>query len=505
MKTSVKASLVSAAVASVLGTAAHALPAASWNDTNLTVFYAGGGSAEVQAVYVAVTKLLNASSIDVYTDNSGSAKHPQSLNYLIISGTLNAATGGLASGAEVGFMYKYNGGSFPNGGLPQATTSNTLLYPTLASLATAVTKASVANAGPYPSSLNPDFNVTAAVVTNSQIPDWGITDEEEKLFNFSFNLNGANGSKPFTLGGHTQPLYVAPFGVAVTSALYTHKKIWSRAEIASVLAGTILHWSQLNDDSGAPLPASLGQVTFIDRGSGSGTKAAGSSYFLDYPGGASSLGGSLTPNSVGTIISGTFPNQGYTGNLNTAFSTSSTEIQDIKEASSAAEADDLLVANAAGVGALAILGLEYPPIFEQNNTGTNDYFFVAIDGTYPDSQTGTDNINGAVAGASSGTQYSNIINGSYNFAYQTGFNYHVATTSALPGIQAAVFANLANENIAAAHTGLAFPAATSGVLLDPKTTHAHDAGNLSWSRTANSAGAPLFVAPASPAAVDPLF
>ena len=48
MKTSVKASLVSAAVASVLGTAAHALPAANWTDGNITVFYAGGGSAEVQ-------------------------------------------------------------------------------------------------------------------------------------------------------------------------------------------------------------------------------------------------------------------------------------------------------------------------------------------------------------------------------------------------------------------------------------------------------------------------
>jgi hypothetical protein len=505
MKTSVKASLVSAAVASVLGTAAHALPAANWNDGVINVFYAGGGSAEVQAVYVAVTKLLNASSIDVYTDNSGSAKHPQSLNYLLISGTLNQAVGTLASGAEIGFMYKYNGGSFPNGGLPQATSSNTLLYPTLLSLAGGVTKASVANAGPYPSSLNPDFNVTAAVVTDAKIPDWGITDEEEKLFNFSFNLNGANGNKPFTLGGHTQPLYVAPFGVAVTSALYSHKKIWSRAEIAAVLSGSVLQWSGFNDDSGNPLPASLGQVTFIDRGSGSGTKAAGSSYFLDYPGGSFSLGGAITPNSVGTVVSGTFPNQGYTGALNTAFPTTNTEIQDIKEASSAAEADDLLTANAAGIGALAILGLEYPPIFEQNNAGTNDYFFVAIDGTYPDSQSGTDNINAAVAGASSGTRYSNIINGSYNFAYQTGFNFHAATTSAMPAFQAAVFTNLSSENIAAAHTGLAFPASTSGVLLDPNTTHAHDAGNLSWSRNAISAGAPLLVAPAAPALTDPLF
>jgi hypothetical protein len=507
MKTSIKASLVSAAVASALGSVAHALPAANWNDGVITVFYAGGGSAEVQAVYVAATKLMNSASVNVFTDNSGTVKHPQSANYLMVSGTLNAAVGTLASGAEVGFMYKYNGGSFPNGGLPHATATPTaLLYPTLASLATScVTKASAPNSGPFPSSFNPDFNCTATVVSNSQVPDWGITDEEEKLFNFPFNLNGANGSKSFaTIGGHAQPLYVAPFGVAVTAALYNHKKLWSKAEVAAVLSGSVLTWSQLTDDAGVALPASLGAVTLIDRGSGSGTKAAGSSYFLDYPGGSFSLAGAITPNSVAVALPGnTFPNGGYTGALNTAFSTSSTEIQDIKEASSAAEADDLLTANQAGIGALAILGLEYPPIFEQTNAGTNDYFFAAINGTYPDSQTGDDNVNTAVLSGS--TRYSNIIKGSYDFAYQTGFNYHAASLSAMPAFQFALYNNLASENISSAHTGLAFPSSAPGVLLDPRTTGHSDAGNLSWSRSGVSAGAPQYVGPVAQAAADPLF
>ena len=505
MKTSMKASLVSAAVASVLGSAAHALPASNWTDGQINVFYAGGGSAEVQAIYVAVSKLLNTSSIGVYTDGTGTAKHPQSANYLAVSGTLNAAVGGLASGAEVGFIYKYNGGSFPNGGLPHAgATPTTLAYPTLTSLATGVATGPVANSGPYPSSLNPNFVYTGAN-TNNQIPDWGITDEEEKLFNFPFNLNGANGNKAFaTLGGHQQPLYVAPFGVAVTSALYNFKKNWSRGEVAAVLAGSVLQWSQLKGDNGAALPASLGQVTLIDRGSGSGTKAAGTAFFLDYPAGSFSLGGAITPNSVAlTLGTNTFPNGGYTGTvINTAFSTANTEIQDIKEASSVAEADDLLTANAAGVGALAILGLEFPPSFEQNNANANDYFFVAIDGTYPDSETGDDNIN--TTSATGSTRYSNIVNGTYTFAYQTGFNYHAATISALPAFQQAIFNNLTNENISSAHTGTAFPASTPGVLLDQVTTGKTDAGNLSWSRRANSSGAPQFVGPVSAANPDPL-
>lgn len=504
MKTSMKASLVSAAVASVLGSAAHALPASNWNDGHISVFYAGGGSAEVQAIYVAVSQLLNSGSVDVYTDNSGTTKHPQSANYLIVSGTLNAAQGSLASGAEVGFIYKYNGGSFPNGGLPQATSSTTLQYPAVGDLATkCATKASTPGAGPFPSSFNPDFNCTSLTLVN-QTPDWGITDEEEKLFNFPFNLNGANSNKAFTLSGNTQGLYVAPFGVAVTAALYNHKKKWATAEIAAVLSGSVLQWSQLNDDNGVALPASLGQVTLIDRGSGSGTKAAGTQYFLNYPGGSFGLGGSQTPNSVNLALTApfpgaAFPNGGYTGSLNTAFSTTNTEIQDIKEASSAAECDDLLAANAAGIGALAVLGLEYPPVFEQNTSGTNDYFFVAINGTYPDSETGADNIN--TASTTGSTQYSNIISGQYDFAYQVGFN----TKAALTGFQLAVFNGLASENIAGAHTGSAFPTSAPGVLLDPVTTGKHDAGNLSWSRNKVSNGAPAFVAPAAAAAADPLF
>src|SRR5262249_23588165 len=140
-------------------------------------------------------------------------------------------------------------------------------------------------------------------------------------------------------------------------------------------------WSQMNDDGGAPLAA--GATIIIDRGSGSGTKAAGNQFFLDYPGAASSLGGALQPHSV---INNLNVNGGTTG---TALNTSLTTLQDIKEASGVAEADDLIVANQHGLFALAVEGLEFPPAFEQHTVGTNDYEFVSIDGTFVDSNTGT--------------------------------------------------------------------------------------------------------------------
>jgi hypothetical protein len=500
MKTSTKATLVSGAIASVMGSAANALPPSSWTDGSMQVFYAAGDSDAVQAVNVAVSKLLYTPSVDVYTDNSGTASHPQSARYLIISGVMFFGNG---SGQNIGFIYKYNGSGFLNGAVPHAV-GGALAYPSLASLATAVSKASTPNAGAYPSPLNPDFNVTSPVYTNMQTPDWGITDEEERLFNFAYNLGGANGSKPFpSLAGHTQPFYVQPFGVAVTAALYNHKKKWSKAEIAAVLSGSILQWSQLNDDSGQPLPASLGQVTLIDGDSGSGAKVAGNSYFLDYPGGVSAAGGYITPNSVAQTFGRAFPNGGYTGALNTAFPTSATEIQDIDEPSSAAEVVDLLEANTAGIGALAILGLECPPVLAQSNTGTNDYAFVAINGVYPDSETGADNINSSSKTGT--TQYSNIINGSYDFAYQTAFNDHATSLSPLPAFQLAVFNNLKDEHISGAHTGFTFPASAQGVLLDPQTSLSGDAGNLNWSRTGNSAGASRYIRPVTAAAADPLF
>jgi hypothetical protein len=482
MKSSTQVSLVAAAVATALGSAAHALPAADWTNGAITnIYYTGGASAQVQAVFVAVSQLLT--SVDVYTDGTGTSLHPQSLSYLVISGSLKAAQGTLPAGTNIGFIYKYNGGSLPNGGLPQVNESN-LVYPSTTQLATGQ---AISPAPATATSLAPSFQYTPGTPATSELPDWGITNEELKLFNFPLNLNGS-GIQSLPGSAISKPLFVAPFGVAVTAALYAQKKNWSKAEVAAVLAGAISDWSQLNGDSGSAV-SGLGASIIIDNGSGSGTKVAGNQYFLGYPGNSFSLAGAINPNSAPSNTDVT----NYTGALNTG----ATTLQDIKEPSSAAEADDLVAANQAGRGALAILGLEYPPVFEQHSTGINDYYFAAINGTYPDTETSGDNINSASGGS---TKYTNVISGTYDFAYQTAFQSHATLT----GFEASVLANLSNENISGAHTGTAFPAATEGVLFDPTTTGKHDAGNLSWSRSHNSVAAPEFVAPAAAAEASPL-
>ena len=499
MRTSIKASLVSASVASLLGSAAHALPPANWADGQIHVFYSGGGIDTAQAVYSAVASLLSPSSIDVYTDGTGTARHPESLNYLIVSGKLGAAMGTLPVGSEIGFMYKYDGGSLVNGAIPQYG-STPLVYPTLASLATAVSTGPVTNSGPYPSSLNPDY-LYSSVTANQEVPDWGLTDEEVPLLNTAYNLDAVNQSRPiqFPSVGFHVPLFVIPYGVAVTNALFKLKQVWSASEIAAVVTGSILNWSELNGDIISPLPSSLGHVTLLDRHSGVGTKAAGTAFFCGYPGPFA-----CTPNSVAVTLAGnTFPNGGYTGPLNTSFPMSATEIQDVDEPSSFSTVDDLLTANAAGIGVLAILALEYPPAAEQNNLNTNDYFFATINNIYPDSETGADNINSPSTTGS--TRYSSIVNGLYTFAYQTVFHSHFNSSSALPAFQQGVFLNLQSENIAGAHTGLHFPASAQGLLLDCVTTGRTDPGNLTWSRFGSSLRVPGLTCPrVTPADADPL-
>lgn len=492
MKSSTQISLVAAAVATVIGTSAHALPPSAWTNGTITsanLFYAGGGSAEVQAAYVAASKLLVTTSIDVYTDGTGSAKHPQSLNYLIVSGTT------IAGGTPVGFFYKYNGGSFTNGVQPYLTNpTGKLVYPTTTSLATATAQPGFTGAA---TSLNPDLTFTS-VLDAGDTPSWGISDEEATVFKFPWNANGATIPATVTNGA---PLYVAPFGIAVTANLYAQKKNWSRAEVAAVYQGArglggITAWNQLVGDNGSALTVA-GGTNVLDRGSGSGSKAAANLFFLNYPAGQFSLGGALQPASVASNSS---VNVYTPGSSLVTTGTATSHFQDIKEASSVAITDDLNAAQVAGLGAIGILGLEFPPVFEQTTTGTNSYFFASIDGVAPDSETGTDNINSPTAAGA--TQYSNIVNGRYTLAYQTGLNQN--NSSPPTGFQASVVANLTSEDIAASHNGLSFPAATSGVLLDPLTTGATDAGNVNWTRGGNSAAAPSFVTAVSPAAADPL-
>lgn len=118
MPPSVKNRSLSASITAVLAVgSAHGLaPSASINYT----FYAAGGSAQENATFWALGQLLQPGTIDVYTTSSTGAADG---SYLILSGTTNAA-GTTAFGASTAqnilFFYRFSGGAFPNGILPQA-------------------------------------------------------------------------------------------------------------------------------------------------------------------------------------------------------------------------------------------------------------------------------------------------------------------------------------------------------------------------------------------------
>jgi len=497
MKSSKPFSLIGAAVAAALGANAYALDPASWTNGTITaIYYDGGGSNDVQAVYTAVLKCLTASTVDVYTDGTGTTKHPQSQSYLILSGTTNGTCG--SSGVNVGFFYKYNGGAFTNGIQPQLASGSTLLaYPTTTSIATAGLQSGFSGTV---SSVNPDYTFSPTIGAATVQPDWGISDGEASLFAYFWNANNTAGIHPGSIPNGTG-LWLAPFGVAVTANVYAQKKTWSKAEIASIFQGpatgsnTITAWSQLLADNGSPMTLA-GGINVLDRGSGSGTKAAGNDYFFGYPNSFYAISGLAPgPNSVGASNA----NAGYTGSALVTSGGATTGYQDIKEGSSVSITDDLNNAQTAGLGAIAVLGLEFPPLFEQTTAGTNSYDFVAINGTYPDTQTGTtDNVNSPTAAT---THYTHVVDGTYDFAIQVGFQHKNAISA---GFEAGVVANLEANTISGAATGSPFPTSAEGVLLDAPTTGTTTAGNVSWTRAGNTASAPNFVIIVAPAAAVPI-
>src|SRR5271156_1327486 len=186
--------LIAAAVATVLGTSAHALAPTA---TITYSFYEAGGSAQENAIYSAVYNLLSPSTVDVYTDSGTRA----SGSYLIVTGTTapqSEAQAPLNVATNIIFVYKFNGGSFPNGidplAYPTTAINAQLAFPTIASIASA---APTGNSGtPTPS--NPTYSF-AATDTNMQPTDFGVTDVEVPLFNFFYNLNGTAALTPAQL------------------------------------------------------------------------------------------------------------------------------------------------------------------------------------------------------------------------------------------------------------------------------------------------------------------
>lgn len=446
----VRCNLVAGAVAIALGSGPVFAIGPSVSP-GANVFYAGG-AAEQANVFLATACRLLGNNLDLYSD-AGSAL---SADYYIVYGNTIAALGSLPAGTPVLYMYKFNGGSFANGVAPQKTSApTTLKFPTVASIFATATPVG-GTVGNACTTGQPTYSYTNPVLDAGDAPDFGITGVEFSLFQGFNNPTGnAGGAAKNTSGGPapavgaTDGLYDNIVGVAVTDNLYssaTHPKTnFTRAEVAGILAGTVSDWSQLYDDNGAQLPA--GGIIFLDRGEGAAIKVSGNQYFLGYPGNGAAA---HVPYTVNAPYCGT----------SLAACGAIEQSEDIAEASTNAIIADFKAANGAGLRAIAILGMENPPVKNQAG-GTNQYDFVRINGVGVDSGTAGDNINGPTA-----SSYINVIKGQYDFYYQSSFNTRTTLAGQNLANANAFKAQYASATLPGAASGLVFPAAVPGIVLD---------------------------------------
>jgi hypothetical protein len=501
-----KASRVAYAVAAALGTSgAHAtLPTTT---PDLTV-YAGGGSAEPQPVEAAFCR--NFSNVDLYTDTGAAT---QSASYLVLYGTSTGANAGFPSGKNVLFIYKFNGGSYPNGAVPQTTGGGTLNFPTVNSI---LNTSSLIGAGSTQGTACtatqkglPTYTYTIAVGNNVQ-PAFGVTDLEVGAFAGFNNPTGAlSGTtwipSPLVTVGKADLAYDLVEGVAVTNSLYTGavagtnaKTNFSRAEVAAILSGYVTDWNQIYADNGSPVAPSGTPIILIDRNVGSGTKAAGSLYFLGYP---AAGGNSLLPNSETNTWhtgkgtgNGALSNAPYNAGYSSGSLVTTQTLQDIQEKSSASVVTDLINADTNSLLAIAILSADNPQAYSPT---TGHYDFVKVNNTAMDTYGQSipapitnDNINGTV-----GSSYLNVISGSYDFFYQV--NVNAQSSGALTGdnaadantFAAAMLSVMQNPSLTGVNSGSVFPLATNGIVADADRNATLAKGVTVVTRGGNSAGA----------------
>jgi hypothetical protein len=452
------------------------------------VFYIGGGSAEPQPVQAAFCRLMN--NVDSYTDTAVANPSTDSGTWRILYGTTKAAIGThIGAGKNVLLMYKLNGGSYTNGGLPQTVAPPNpaafLPYPDPATQVLAATTVADGPAGNNGQACNvvnngtPTQHYTKGTTTN-QAPDFGLTDLEVAAF------SGINNPTNAALNpvGAASGVYDLLFGIAATDALYTQKHNFSSAEIAGILQGAITNWNQLYGDQGAfanvPLPA--GDVVLIDRNVGSGHKTQSSAQFLGYPGlGANALNPQSAGNFTGTGAGGVscagaqiFNNSGYnTGQPAVGAGTCPTVpvqhcgagYQDVYTTSAANTVVGLVTQQACAAPnnrAIGILSMDNPP-----SVNGNLYSFVSIDNTNVDTGVAPgDSINAAAGGH---TSYINAVKGNYTDFYQANFNTRtgfLGGASANVDMANAMFAQLSATALTGCASGLKYPLAASGILAD---------------------------------------
>jgi hypothetical protein len=487
---SMKFSLIASAVAAALGSQAapanEAKPGTVPGTTPNYVIYAAGGSAEVNPVFVAACRILQ--NVDSYTDTGTTA---DSASYRVFYGDLIAAqtygSATAAAGSHVMIIYKFNGGAYANGIVPQTAAGATVVYPLESDILNGTLLAG-ATQGTACTTGKPTYGYTNSVTpATAQQPDWGASDLEATIFVGPEN-NPTYPAINAVVQNHDL-LYDAVEGVAVTANLYANKTNFSKAEVAGILAGFYTDWSQLYGDNGSPLAA--GGIVLIDRNVGSALKAAGNQFFLGFPG----LGANaLAPESLT-----------YAPYTQTTLPTS--EVQsDVIVTSTTTQATDLKSLNQSNIRAISVLSMDTPPALNQTHSGTNDYDFVKIDGTAVDTGGASDNINGSVK-----TTYINAITGNYEFFYQPNFNYRNAWFNGTTGntaIGRALLAVFQSSNFSGAASGLPFPAAAIGTLTDADRAASVTLGVTTDSRNGTSTGIlyPLFNAGTSaiPTNGDPL-
>jgi hypothetical protein len=488
MKYSLVATAVAAALASGATLAGESRPATEKPPTGPGttpnyVVYAAGGSAEVNPLFVAACRIM--SNVDSYSD-AGTA---DSASYRVFYGDLISAQGTAAAGSHVMIIYKFNGGAYANGILPQTAAGGTVVYPLESDILNGTLNAG-ATQGTACTTGKPTYGYTNSVSpATPEQPDWGVSDLEATIF-VGIENNPNYPAATAVVQNHDL-MYDSVEGVAVTANLYAQKTNFSKGEVAGILDGYYTDWSQLYGDNNSPLPA--GGIVLIDRNVGSALKAAGNQFFLGFPGLGSNA---LAPESVT-----------YSQYTQTSLPTS--EVQsDVIATSTTAQATDLKTLNTNNIRAISILSMDTAPAYNQAVSGTNSYDFAKINGIAVDTGGASDNINGSVK-----STYINAITGNYEFFYQPNFNYRntwFSGTTGNTGIGKAILAAFQSSSFPGAASGLAFPAAAEGTLIDADRASSLAAGVTIESRGGISTGllVPVFEGtgggPAIPTVGDPL-
>jgi hypothetical protein len=463
-------SAIAAAVATALGSAgaAHAV--------NLTspavVFYMAGGSAEPQPVQAAVCQLL--SGVDSITDASGAITSTNnfSSDYLILEGTATNPIGSITAGTEVMVMYKFNGGSYLNGAQSFGTGGGTLSYPSVSSVITGVTaipSGTTSNSGGPGTACTagdggPTYQQTTAyTLSTSTQPQIGITDLEVAAFSGDNNPNGATSALISPVAPHSG--YDLVEGIAVNDKLFKVKSNFTTEEVKKILSGVLTDWHDFTGNNGQPVAEAKTPIVIIDRNIGSGTKTAGSAYFLGYPwlgafqvrSNSAQFGYTGTGSATVRVnVSGSGPGAGAAGFV------------DWNDGNSALVVEDLQTCNAstAPVYCIAVLSADNAPYLNPV-AGANAYDFVSINGTYVDTNvTGTDSLNDPTG---AGSTFKNVILGNYSFYYQVSVQTLTSYSGTNAALEAALLPLLTTNasSIAGITQKKKFPVAAPSITLDP--------------------------------------